>query len=290
MTESRSPVRRKEGYVAARDGLKLYYQVWHSDQRPAEGKAYTIVVTHGLGEHSDPYCRLGEAMALAGHEVLAWDLRGHGRSDGKRAVIDSFNDFANDLKDVISAASERGKPVVILGHSMGGLITCRYLIDNPSAKLSGFVLSSPLVGIAVEIPRLKEAAGRWLGKFFPELTLFNEIKFSDLTHDRAVIAEFEIDTLRHDRVSTRLYLEILGALDFVPARASKITLPALVQQAGADRIVSRPRTEEFFTHLGSEDKTLHVYEGFCHEIYNETERARPFADLTKWLALREKTK
>jgi lysophospholipase len=290
MSEPKPTVRRKEGHFSNREGLKLYYQVWSATQAPAQGDAFTLVVTHGLGEHSDPYCRLGEAMAMAGHDVLAWDLRGHGRSDGKRAVIRSFNDYTNDLQDVITAALERGKPVVVVGHSMGGLITCKYLIDNPTNKLAGFVLSSPLVGIAVEIPRLKEAAGRWLGKFFPELTLFNEIKFTDLTHDRAVIADFEIDTLRHDRVSTRLYLEILSALDYVPARASKITLPALVQQAGADRVVSRPRTEEFFSHLGSEDKTLHIYESFCHEIYNETERARPFADLTKWLALREKSK
>ncbi len=278
LADSQSQVIRREAYVEAGDRTPLYYQTW-SCERPRA----TILVTHGLGEHSEPYHRLGGALAPAGYEVLAWDLRGHGRSDGKRGVLRSFDDFTRDLDEIKKIAVQKGLPVYLLGHSMGGLITCKYVIDSSPQDVKGLILSSPFFGVAVEVPRVKEAVGRWLGKILPELTLFNEIKHSDLTHDRNVIKEFEIDTLRHDRVSPGLYNELLAALNYVPSRASKIKLPALIQQAGTDLIVSRPRTEEFFAHLGSSDKTLKIYDEFFHEIYNEVHRERPFSDLQEWL-------
>ncbi|MEQ1878180.1 MAG: alpha/beta hydrolase, partial [Bdellovibrionia bacterium] len=136
----------------------------------------------------------------------------------------------------------------------------------------------------VQVPAVKRAGAHVLAWLVPKFTMANEIDYKDLTHDQAVIAEYEKDTLRHDRTSSVLYLEMVKAMSDVFARAPKIQLPSIVQQAGADVIVSPEATRKLFPLLGSPDKTWYEYDGFKHEIFNETERARVFKDLKTWLA------
>ncbi|MGE3974322.1 MAG: lysophospholipase [Bdellovibrionales bacterium] len=273
-------IRRSEGYFKGHDGIELFFQAWTPDKTRG-----TLVVTHGLGEHSESYIRLAEALAQVGWEIFAWDMRGHGRSEGKRGTIKKFDDFSKDLRQFISHVQKlRPKiPMVLLGHSLGGLTTLRTLIENEDMGLKAVVLSSPLLGIAVEVPKIKKIAAQYLQKYLPDLTMYNEISNFDLTSDKAVIAEYERDSLRHDRISSNLFLEMNAAMERTKNQGSKIWLPVLIQQAGADRVVSRIGTEQFFQTIGSANKKLIVYEDFMHEVYNEVRRQEALRDLATWL-------
>jgi alpha-beta hydrolase superfamily lysophospholipase len=273
-------MKRTEGYFRGHKDYELFFQAWLPPK--AIG---TLVVTHGLGEHSECYGRLAEGLADSPWNIYAWDLRGHGRSEGKRGVIQDFSDYTTDLKSFLEHLNsiEKKLPRVLLGHSMGGLVNTRALLEHGPMNLKALALSSPLFGLTLIVPELKKKAAQILARYVPTFTLYNELSFSDLTRDRRVIEEYTRDPLRHDRSSALLYLQILENADYVLKNASKIELPALIQQAGEDRVVDRKKTHELYEKLGSQDKELIVYEGFKHEIFNEVGRDRVFRDLKKWL-------
>lgn len=273
-------VKRSEGYFKGHNDFELFYQVW----TPSKVRG-TLVVTHGLGEHSESYARLAEGLAGTDWEMFAWDLRGHGRSEGKRGVIKNFDDYSKDLSvfvDHIQHIRPR-KPLVVLGHSMGGLVTTRMVEQSDDKGIKAMALSSPLLGIAVQVPKVKMIAAQYLKKYLPDMTLYNEINYSDLTKDKDVIEEYKRDSLRHDRISSGLYIDMLETMEKAKNKAASIWLPTLVQQAGDDRIVSRTSTEQFFEKIGSVNKRIIIYEEYKHEIFNETGRKKVFQDLAEWL-------
>lgn len=271
---------RTEGYFRGYNDFELFFQSWKTDQSRG-----TLVVTHGLGEHSECYNRLAEGIVdTAKWDIYAWDLRGHGRSEGKRGTIRAFSDYCEDYKKFVELVKKQTqKPIVLLGHSMGGLVTSASVIKYGEMGAKALVLSSPLFGISVQVPAIKEKAARFASKLLPNLTLHNELKYEDLTHDPSVIEEYEKDILRHDRISTSLFIEMVETMDYCLKSAGRVKLPFLLQYAGQDRIVSSPKAEEFYNRVGSDNKTLKLYEDFYHEIYNEIGRPIVFADLAAWL-------
>jgi alpha-beta hydrolase superfamily lysophospholipase len=279
-SENESMMKRTEGYFKGFQDQELFYQAW-LHPKPVG----TLVVTHGMGEHSECYSRLAEGVSAAKWDVYAWDLRGHGRSDGQRGVIGDFKEFTEDLVNFLKVLKSTPHPKVLLGHSMGGLINLRMLLDHPEVDIDLVTLSSPLLGIAVKVPEIKKRAANLLAKYLPSFTLHNEIKYTDLTRDKKVVEEYNRDQLRHDRTSANLYLQLISAMEYVLAHAKEIQKPILVQQAGDDRIVDRQASQLLYQSLGSEDKTWMVYEGFRHEIFNELDRDRVFSDLVNWLEI-----
>lgn len=274
-------MKRTEGYFRGHKDFELFYQSW-LPSKPVG----TLVVTHGLGEHSECYDRLAKGLSESQWAIFAWDLRGHGRSEGNRGVIESFSDYTNDLAYFITHLKTLPvrTPIVLLGHSMGALVNLRSILQHGTMDISALALSSPLMGLTLRVPELKKRAAQVLAKYMPTFTLYNEVAFNDLTRDRDVIAEYERDQLRHDRSSALLYLQVLENTEFTLKNAHTIHLPALLQQAGEDRVVDRESSRRLFDNLGSKDKEWIVYEGFKHEIFNETQRNRVYQDLRKWLA------
>ncbi len=273
-------IKRSEGYFKGFNDFELFYQTW----TPVKVRG-TLVVTHGLGEHSESYIRLAEGLAGTDWEVFAWDLRGHGRSEGKRGVIKKFDDFAKDLSVFVEYVQHirPRKPLVVCGHSMGGLVATRMVEQSEDKGIKAMALSSPLMGIAMKVPKVKMIAAQYLNKYLPDMTLYNEIAYTDLTRDKDVIAEYRRDSLRHDRISSGLFVEMNEAMEKARSQAASIWIPTLIQQAGDDRIVSRPVTEQFFEKIGSVNKRIIIYDDYKHEIFNEVGRKKVFQDLIEWL-------
>lgn len=277
-------MKRTEGYFRGKNDFELFFQGWLGDSPRA-----TLVVTHGLGEHSDCYLRLVEGIHknLGPDEldIYCWDLRGHGRSEGKRGVIKDFSDFSEDLVAFLEhlKSSTKTSQIFLASHSMGGLVNLNMLIQHSEIEISGAIFSSPLMGVAVDIPAIKKTGAKYLAEFLPSITMWNEIPNKHLTHEKKIIEEFEKDPLRHDRISAKLYLEMLSYTESLRKLGHRITLPVLYQLSGKDLVVSTPATQEFFKTIRSSDKTLTVYENSHHEIYNDIERHVCFKELSDWI-------
>lgn len=241
-------------------------------------------MTHGLAEHSECYHNVAKILADDGWQVFAWDLRGHGRSEGKRGYVKNFSLFMDDLEVFYQLVAKQsvGQNLVMFGHSTGGLITLRYL-QSKRVKYAALVLSSPAVGLSVQVPKLKEALAKVAVKWMPTLTMHNEIKYEDLTRDEEMRKSYRSDNLRHDKISPGLFLGMVE--NFVPAlqQAAEIQQPVLMQLSGEDRLVSTAAARELFNHLPNKKNQLEIYPESYHEAYNDLDRDKVIADLKKFV-------
>lgn len=275
-------LKEKTGTVSGPDGLKIFYRTYG-----AEGERGRLVIAHGLGEHSGRYGNVLRKILPGGISVWAMDLRGHGKSEGRKGRISSFDDYITDLRSGVALA-RRDIPgdmkCFLLGHSMGGLIALIFALRFPE-MINGLIISSPSLGIAGKVPFLKRALGKVMSSVLPGMALANGLDISKLSHDEAVVRGYADDPLVHDRVSTRWFTEFLKAMEEVNRLASRLAVPILLQLAGDDYLTDVEMSKAFFDRLNVTDRTLQVYEGMYHEIYNETEelRSRPLDDLYDWL-------
>ncbi len=272
---------RKEGTFRGYDNTELFFQLWEFPNSRG-----SVIVSHGLAEHTECYSRLAEGLGEFGWNTYAWDMRGHGRSEGKRGAVKNFEEYCHDLNRFVLYVKENlnpKNPLFILGHSMGGLVTARTLVDYGDMCLTAACFSSPLFGIALPVPPIKDMAARFLNRWVPSLTLNNEIKYEELTHDEKISSSYESDPLRHDRISLALYLGMIESMNYVLMNPSKIKLPVFIQAAGKDRVTSTKATERFYERIASTRKDLKVYKDMFHEIFNEVDRKKVYADLNQFL-------
>jgi alpha-beta hydrolase superfamily lysophospholipase len=273
---------RSEGFLKGYQDIKLFFQVW--DNPKAQG---TVIITHGHGEHSDSYSRLIKSFENDSWSFFSWDLRGHGRSEGRRGYAPDFETYCEDFNlflDMLLKDEKLKKgPVILLCHSMGGLILLRTILRNPKLKYDGIVASSPLLGLAMEVPKWKSGGASLLNKILPQATLGSEIENAMLTSDPDVIREFEQDTLRHTRMSPGVFLGMQKAWDFVRPRANEIHKPFLLLLPEQDLVCSTPVSEDFFQRIKSTQKEIYIYPNGKHELFNDLLRATVFADLKKFL-------
>jgi len=272
----------KTGTFAGSDGVKIFYRHF-----PAETEKARLVIAHGLGEHSGRYGNVIERLLPKGFSVWLPDHRGHGQSEGKRGHVLNFMQYLTDLKSMLELAREGMTgdcPCFLLGHSMGGLIAI-YYAQRFDDLLDGVVASSPALGMVIEVPAAKKILGTLMSYLWPSLTMGNELDAGKISHDQDVVSAYQNDPLVHDRVSTRFFTELMAAMETVDQQVSSLKVPILMQVAGDDHLVNARTAAQFFEKLEAPDKTLHVYEGLYHEIYNELEvqREKVLIDLVDWL-------
>jgi alpha-beta hydrolase superfamily lysophospholipase len=276
-------LKRREGQFLGSSKNSMFFQLWENPK--AQG---TLIICHGQGEHSESYVRVIDALKDDRWTICALDLRGHGRSDGKRGYAENFQVYCDDyyifLQKVIAELKNSPGPVALLSHSLGGLVQLKTLIDHPDLPIAAQVCSSPLLGVAVPVPDWKNRAATFLNQWTPKVTLWNEITNDMLTRDPDIIREFEQDVLRHNRMSPGVFLGLKDTIEIVQVRASEIKVPTLFQLAEHDRVVSTPDAQKFFENLGSPDKKMLVYgDDARHELYNDTSREVALQDLKTYL-------
>lgn len=258
---------------------RLYYQCWFP-----ENIRRVMVVAHGLGEHSGRYGNLVEYFVPRGYAVFSADHRGHGRSSGIRGHVDSFLHYREDLHAFIQKVKkETGiEKVILVGHSMGGLVSISYGLRYPE-DLACLVISSPGLRTHKAPPRIKAELAKVLAHVAPTLLLNNELDPTHVSRDPEVVKAYVEDPLVHDRVSPRFFVEFLREGARVVREAPWLSVPLLLLQAGDDRLVSVDASKEFFAQVGSKKKDLRIYEGHYHEIFNDPDREQVFSNMEAWL-------
>lgn len=272
----------RDGSFKTQDGLNIYYRLWSVENPKA-----IIIIVHGVGEHSARHNDAAIFFNNAGLNVYSADLRGHGKSNGQKGHINSFEEYLTDLASFIDIVKQEDKtrPLFLLGQSLGGLIAL-YFVLRAKSNVSGVIACAPALEIILPIPSWKKSVARLLSNVFPQFTMKDDILSSDcLSHDKAVCEAYDKDPLVHRYRSVRFYTELLRAGQYVRLQARTIDIPVILLQGTDDMIVSKAATEDFFERLKSANKQLKLYEGFYHEPMHEIGKEKVLSDIIKWCDL-----
>lgn len=261
-------------------GAQIHYHCWRPD---ADVRALLVIV-HGAAEHGGRYERCATYFTDRGFAVAAIDLDGHGQSAGKRCCLRSFDDYMADvmaLEDIL-VDDLPDVPRVLLGHSMGGLIACRLLLEQ-QRRYVACVLSGPAIMTAQQPPTYQKWLLQLLSVVLPDVGVL-QLDASGVSRNPLEVGRYVADPLNYGgRLSARLVAEILRVAAVVQARAAQIRLPILIFHGGADAMTDPAGSEFLYAHVGSADKRLRIIPGAFHEIFNEPERDEIFAEIDTWL-------
>ena len=268
------------------DGLKLHVRAWPAAAEPVRG---SVLIVHGLGEHSGRYGHVAAQLAADGWAVQAYDQRGHGRSGGPRGGLAAEDSLLDDLGRVISRVRREGAgPLVLLGHSMGGLLAGRYvaagLAEQPAPwwqPVDALVMSSPALGLGMNL--VQKLLLALAAPLTPDLALGNGLKPAWVCTDPMVVRAYIDDPLVHDRITPRLVRFMQAAGQQVLEAAPRWAVPTLLLYAADDRCVAPQGSAAFAATAPSALLRSRRYDGLAHEIFNEPEQGRVFGDLSQWL-------
>ena len=273
-------MKHQDGRFKGVRDTNIYYQYWLPEDEP---KAILLVV-HGLAEHSGRYMNLVNLLVPEGYAVYGIDHIGHGKSDGKRVYVERFHDYTKTLKtyfDMIRAWQPE-KPIFLIGHSMGGLISAAYLLEFQD-ELAGAVLSGPSIKVPDNISAATIFIANLLSTIMPGAGLV-QLDSKGVSRDPAVVEAYVNDPLVFTgKTTARLGAELIKTMQDVTKQAAKITLPIMIAQGSADKIIDPGCARLLYDLVGSTDKTLKMYTGFYHEIFNEPEHKQVLNDVKTWI-------
>jgi alpha-beta hydrolase superfamily lysophospholipase len=272
-------MKRDEFTRRTSDGAQLYYQGWAPDDAPRAA----ICLVHGLGDHSGRYSHVAAHLNAAGYALLAYDQRGHGKSDGRRGHSPSYDRAMDDIGLLISEGEERypGLPRYLYGHSLGGSLVLNYALRRKPA-LDGVIATSPGLRPAMPIAGWKQALIGPLYNRLPGLQLPNGLDITGISRDPAVVEAYRRDPLVHDRASVRFGADILSSGEWALEHAVEFPLPLLLIHGSADRITSPEASQEFAAKAGDRCTFL-LLDGFYHETHNEPEAHLALNATVGWL-------
>ncbi len=276
------PPSGETGTFRTHDGLSLATRRWTPSVAP---EAHVLLV-HGYAEHCGRYDHVATALTEQGAAVHAYDQRGHGRSDGRRAYVDRFEQYLADLDAFrLHVAPPEDKPVFLFGHSMGGLVTVLYVL-NRRPHVDGLLLSAPAIEVNPDLAPVLRRMAQALGRVAPTLPTVRSPQGS-ISRDPAVLEDARNDPLNyHGRTLARTGAELLRAGNDAQCRLHELTIPFLVFHGTADPLVSPAGSRHLHERAAAPDKTLNLYDGLYHETFNEPERERVLGDVSTWLAER----
>ncbi|HEU4727489.1 MAG TPA: alpha/beta hydrolase [Kofleriaceae bacterium] len=260
-------------------GAALYAQRW----RPRTGEPRAIVVIHhGLADHSDRYAAFAERLVRAGYAAWALDMRGHGRSAGARVQIDRIDDLLDDLDAFLALVRERepGRPIVLYGHSLGGLASALYAIER-HPKLAGVVLAAP--GIAFDAPPIQAAVVRLVARLLPGAPIL-AVPHEQFSSDPRVVAELDRDPLISQHSGpARTARAAIDGVQRVWAHPEQLAAPLLVVHGASDQVTAPSGSRDLVARAGTPDRQLRIYDGLRHDVLHDPGGERVAADILAWL-------
>jgi alpha-beta hydrolase superfamily lysophospholipase len=267
----------------ASDGDNLAVQDWHLP--PGTQPRASVLMVHGLGEHAGRYDAIAQRLNAWGFAVRSYDQYGHGESGGVRGALPQASRLAEDLCDLADSMQRRypGAPLVVLGHSMGGLVAAS-LVARGLCRVDALVLSSP--ALATRLNPVQKMLMAVVPRLAPNLTVGNGVDPQYLTHDAAVVEAYKADPLVHDRVSGRLARFIQDEAVPVLAQAPHWNVPTLLMYAGDDRIVDPMGSHAFARMAPPAVVTSRCFDELWHEIFHEVDAEPVYECLKQWLDAR----
>jgi alpha-beta hydrolase superfamily lysophospholipase len=274
-------MQESEFQITTEDGLTLYGRRWDSPATPSG----IVCLVHGLGEHCGRYEHVAQHLNENGWTVIAIDLRGHGRSEGRRGHTPAYRVLMNDLSLLVREAEcmYPGRPSYLYGHSMGGNLVLNFALRRTS-PINGVIASAPMLRMAFDPPLRKAIMGNIVRNVWSAMQMSSGLDTQNLSRDPDVICAYREDPLVHDRV-TMSFFDIRDAGLWALEHARDLTVTALIMHGDADRITSCEASRAFAAVAGSVC-TLKIWEGFYHEIHNEPAKERVLVYLTQWLGER----
>jgi len=277
-------MQHNEGTFKGFDELELYYQSWQP-----EGVARAVLaIVHGLGEHGGRYMNIVNYLVPKGYAIYTLDHRGHGRSPGLRAFVNSWSEYIEDVGKFCQLIAEQQPaiPFFLMGHSMGGNITLNYILHYPTSHhpdgVKAVIASAPAVGKLDEPPVLAFIS-RLLSGILPKLSVATGLDATAVSRDTAVVQAYQNDPLVHGKGTPRFATEFAASADWAMAHAAEFKPPLLLIHGEADRLVNVQASRDFFARVPHNDKKLIIYEGGYHESHNDLEHERVVGDIESWL-------
>lgn len=261
-------------------GAKLHMQKWLPDDTP---KAIILLV-HGYAEHAGRYRYFAKYCVSKDYAVFAVDHWGHGKSDGTPGYVPDFSVYHDGVDELLAYATKEFPklPVVLVGHSMGGLISATYLLSNQSA-FAACVLSGPAIKAAEEPSAFLKGISGFLSRFLPKLGVL-ELDPNGVSRDPQVVVDYLADPLVYNgKMGARLAAEMLTNMSNIQENADQIRLPMLMLHGGQDSLAAADGSRFLEGRISSSEKKLIIYPDLFHEIFNEPEKETVLADMTDWL-------
>jgi alpha-beta hydrolase superfamily lysophospholipase len=280
-TESPMSAESTLSTFVASDGDRVVMLDW-----PLEAGAAlrgVVIVVHGLGEHAGRYEQVALKLNAWGFAVRGYDQCGHGESGGARGSLPTDTRLLDDLADIIDSTRARmrpGTPLILLGHSMGGLVVGRF-VSLGLRPVDGLIMSSPALNAGMNA--FQKFLVSLLPKLSPNLRVGNGVKPQYISHDPAVVAAYKADPMVHDRISARLARFIADAGPATLAAAPQWKVPTLLMYAGDDRLLNPQGSRDFAAVAPKDVVTSQCFDALYHEIFNELDAGPVFDALKRWL-------
>jgi acylglycerol lipase len=267
-----------ENTFSGKDDIRIFFRAWE----PAGPARAAVVICHGVNSHGGQYTWVAEQFVARGLAVFAIDLRGRGRSEGERFYVEDVEDYADDVKRLVAIAKQRkpGLTVFLLGHSAGGVVSCIYSLDH-QAELAGLICES----FAFEVPAPDFALGaiKALSHVTPRLPVL-KLKNEDFSRNPEAVQALNSDPLIAGEVQPASTVAALVRADErLKKEFSRMTLPVLIMHGTVDKATVPHGSQFFFDTVGSRDKTLKLYDGHFHDLFNDLGREAVMADTQAWI-------
>ncbi|WP_256758116.1 alpha/beta hydrolase [Cohnella sp. WQ 127256] len=263
------------------DGTPMHACEWRLDQ--SNKPTAVIGLVHGMGEHMGRYAHVAEMLNKEGYTVIGFDQRGHGRTEGKRGHVPTYEGLLEGLDLLIAEAKRKYPelPLFLFGHSMGGNVTLNYLLRR-QPQIAGAIVTGPWLKLAFKPPSLQSVVGKLIEKIYPTYTNNRPINATNLTTDPAMIERYVNDNLGHGNITARFFFGVQGAGKWALEHAKDLTVPLLLMHGGDDKVTSIQASKQFAEQAGSLC-SWREWPGFKHELHNELKREEVFTVMKSWL-------